>query len=203
MTEQKGFDASTLAYYADVAPTYKASGEGGLNRFLPEFMRLLPTGAAVLDLGCGGGRDSEALLANGYEVTSWDASERIALEAQKRLGRAVFVKRFDELEVEREFDAVWASASLLHVPLTDLPNVLERVHTALRPRGLHFASYKSGGIEGRDAVGRYFNFISRKQLEQAYSQSANWQIHEIHEYVGGGYDHGQSGPWIAVIASKL
>lgn len=202
MTDNSDFDAATLDYYAEVAPTYKASGAGGVNRFLPAFMQKLPKGASVLDLGCGGGRDSEALLANGFDVTSWDGSRKVALQAQHRLQRTVFVKRFDELEAECEFDAIWASASLLHVPLTTLPSILARVHAALKHGGLHFASYKSGGQEGRDSVGRYFNFLSREQLEDFYLQSGRWRIQDVHEYEGGGYDDGKRGPWIAFIACK-
>jgi hypothetical protein len=50
------------------------------------------------------------------------------------------------------------------------------VSRALKPGGLHFASYKGGDIEGRDNHGRYFNFLSREELIDIYNRSAPWEI---------------------------
>ena len=195
-------DEETLSYYVDEAPVYAASGKGGVNRFLHAFIEHLSKGARILDLGCGGGRDSKEMLRLGFDVVSWDASPEIALQAERYISRRVFVKRFEELNVEAEFDAIWASASLLHVPVKSLPEILSRVHTALKPNGMHFANYKSGGVEGRDNVGRYFNFLSKEQMLRAYALSGRWKVHMVQEYEGGGFDHGKQGPWIAQIASK-
>lgn len=196
------YDPSTLEFYQDEAPVYAASGIGGVSRFLPSFMERLPNRATVLDLGCGGGRDSEAMIANGFHVEAWDGSAKIALQAQARIHQTVIVKRFDELGYVERFDAIWASASLLHVPKATLPEVLEKVHRALKPGGQHFASYKSGGQEGRDENGRYFNYLSKNQLLDAYATSGEWEISEIHEYQGGGYNAKKLGPWIALFATK-
>ena len=195
-------DEATLEFYKDKAPIYSATGKGGTSRFLHKFAKLLNTGSRILDLGCGGGRDSEELLRLGFDVESWDGSFAIAKQAEARIGRPVVVNRFDELDARSKFDAIWASASLLHVPKASLPQILTQIHRALKPDGLHFASYKSGGAQGRDSVGRYFNFLSRDQLLESYQRSGNWTIHSVQEYTGGGYDQGQQGPWIAVIASK-
>lgn len=195
-------DEQTLNFYRDEAPVYAASGKGGVNRFLHTFVDLLDDGARILDLGCGGGRDSEEMLRLGFDVESWDASPAVAQQAETRIKRPVIVARFEDLDAVSAFDAIWASASLLHVPVASLPEILVRIHTALKPNGMHFASYKSGGSEGRDTVGRYFNFVSRKQMLFAYAQSGDWKIHSVQEYVGGGFDHGKQGPWVSLIASK-
>jgi hypothetical protein len=71
----------------------------------------------------------------------------------------------------------------------------------LKPGGLHFANYKSGGLEGRDRYGRYFNFPNREQLLAAYRQGGEWQIISMESYTGGGYD-GRQGPWIALTAGR-
>jgi hypothetical protein len=39
--------------------------------------------------------------------------------------------------------------------LSSLPEILALVFKALKPGGLHFASYKGGGAERRDRYGRY------------------------------------------------
>jgi SAM-dependent methyltransferase len=190
-----------LRFYADTAETYTASGPGGASRGLATFLEKQRPGARILELGCGGGRDAEAMLAAGFDVDPTDGTPEIALKAEERLGRKVRVMRFDELEAVAAYDAVWANASLLHVPRDSLPEVLGRVFRALKPGGLHFASYKGGGSEGRDSHGRYFNYLSRAELLETYSRSAPWEVESVVEYVGGGYE-GTQGPWVAITARR-
>lgn len=194
-------DAATLEFYAREAPVYVASGRDGASRWLAGFLALLPVGARVLELGCGGGRDAAAMLAAGFAVQATDGSPAIAAKAAERLGQAVEVMRFDELSAVAAFDAVWANASLLHVPRAALPGVLAKIYRALTPGGLHFASYKGGRIEGRDRFGRYFNHLDRAALETAYTASAPWEILSVVEAIGGGYD-GAQGPWLAITVRR-
>ncbi|MBB6426536.1 bifunctional 2-polyprenyl-6-hydroxyphenol methylase/3-demethylubiquinol 3-O-methyltransferase UbiG [Sphingopyxis sp. JAI128] len=196
-----GFDAPTLAFYAAEAPVYAASGPSGASRHLDFFLDRLPQGAAVLELGCGGGRDAAHMIARGFTVEPTDGTAEIAAQAEARLGRPVRVMRFDELSAADRYDAIWASASLLHVPRCDLPGVLARIHRALKPGGLHFASYKGGGCEGRDRFGRYFNYFSSRELEAVYREAARWDGLELTESLGGGYD-GVQGPWVQITARR-
>ena len=152
-----GYDPATLDFYASEAPVYAASGPDGIARHLPEFLDRLRPGARILELGCGGGRDASHMIEMGFDVEPTDGTAEIALQAEVRLDRTVRVMRFDELESIAEYDAVIASASLLHVPRADLPSILQRIWTALKPGGWHIASYNGGGVEGRDGFGRYFN----------------------------------------------
>lgn len=194
-------DAATLAFYAEEAPAYAANGSGGASRHLAEFLERLTPGACILELGCGAGRDSQAMLDRGFEVDVTDGVPEIARQAQMRIGRPVRVMRFDELEAVDVYDGVWAQASLLHVPRQALSDVLSRVFKALRPGGLHFASFKAGHAEGRDEFGRYFNYLSADEARAAYRRSADWEIVSLVEFLGGAYEGGQV-PWIAVTARK-
>jgi SAM-dependent methyltransferase len=196
-----GYDPATLAFYERDAPDYVASGEGGISRHLENFAAMLPRRARVLELGCGGGRDAEFLIARGFDVDATDGVAAMAAKAQVRLGCSVRIMRFDELDADQDYDAIIASASLLHVPRADLPAILARVRQALRPGGWHLASYKGGGIEGRDRFGRYFNYLDRAQLEDCYHSAAAWHSVAMEEALGGGYD-GVQGPWIKVIAQR-
>jgi hypothetical protein len=56
------------------------------------------------------------MLQRGFDVHPTDGVPEMARKAEIRLGRRVRVMRFDELDSSEEYDAVWASASLLHVP---------------------------------------------------------------------------------------
>ncbi len=194
-------DQATLDFYDKEAPVYVASGKGGTSRWLLEFMQALPAGARILELGCGGGRDAEALLDHGFDVHPTDGTPAMAAKAQERLGRPVKVMRFDELSEVETYDAVWANASLLHVPRAALGDVLQLVFAALKIGGLHFANYKAGGVAGRDGLGRYFNYPDRQALIDAYSCSAAWEVLSLVDYVGGGYEGGQ-GPWLAITARR-
>ena len=197
MSSAKTFDQETLRFYGKEAPVYAAAGPAGTSRHLLGFLELLKPGARILELGCGGGRDSAAMLAQGFDVDVTDAVPEIARKAEERIGRPVKPMRFDELHACEEYDAVWANASLLHVPREGLTGILSLIYDALKPGGYHFASYKGGGTEGRDRFGRYFNYLSREQVMAAYVAAAAWQIVSIIEYEGGGYEGG-SGPWVAV-----
>jgi len=194
-------DSATLDFYSAEAPTYVASGIGGASRHLASFLDLLKPEARILELGCGGGRDAEAMIAAGFMVDPTDGTPEIARKAQERLGMDVRVMRFDELDAVEVYDAVWANASLLHVPRKALSKILALVFEALKPGGLHFASYKSGPAEGRDRYGRYFNYLSREDVTEAYRRSGPWEVVSIAEYIGGGYD-GRQGPWVAITVQK-
>ena len=197
----QAFDPETLAFYASEAPVYAASGATGEARHLAAFVERLQAGASILELGCGGGRDATYMIERGFDVDPSDGTPEIAAQARTRLGRPVRVMRFDELEAVAAYDAVVASASLLHVPRSGLTDILSRIHRALRPGGWHIASYKGGGTEGRDQFGRYFNYLSRDQLERHYRDAGNWAAIFVEEGMGGGYDS-KHGPWISITVQK-
>lgn len=196
-----GRDADTLGFYAAEAEIYAGRNrELGAAR-LQRFAARLPAGGKVLELGCGGGQDSEALLALGLDVSPTDGSPELAAEAQKRLRRPVSVLLFEDLVADAAFDGVWANACLLHVPRSALPGILARVQRALRPGGVFYASYKAGEAEGRDRFGRYYNYPDAGWLHSAYGEEG-WSRIDIDEDLGGGYDR-EPTRWLHVTAIKL
>lgn len=196
------YDDATLRFYDDFAPTYVASGVGGTSRHLAGFLDALGPGSRILELGCGAGRDAQAMMAAGHHVDPTDGSPSIARKAEALLQIPVRVMRFEQLDAVNEYDAVWANASLLHVPRPKLPLVLSRVWRALKPGGLHHATYKAGGCEGRDSHGRYFNYMKRDELIEAYTSSSPWNIVSASDFTGGGFDRGAQGPWVAIMVKR-
>jgi SAM-dependent methyltransferase len=196
-----GFDPATLDFYANEAPVYAASSPDGVARHLPPFLDRLNPGARILELGCGGGRDALYMIEQGFDVDATDGTAEIAAQAEQRLGRAVRVMRFDQLDSEACYEAVVASASLLHVPRTDLPGILQRIWCALKLGGWHVASYKGGGVEGRDRFGRYFNYPDADHLRAIYSAAGDWAEMDVLSGMGGGYD-GVQGPWHIITVQK-
>jgi SAM-dependent methyltransferase len=118
----------------------------------------------------------------------------MAAEAEQRLGRPVLVLPFQDLAFQAEFEGIWANACLLHVPRRDLPDVLARIIRALRPGGRFYASFKTGGPEGTDRFGRYYNRPSREELD-ALCQSAGFVDIEIETVSGGAFD-GEPTTWL-------
>jgi SAM-dependent methyltransferase len=178
-----------------------ASGPGGVSGNLHDFLRRLSPGARILEIGCGSGRDAEAMIKAGFDVEPTDGTPEIALEAEKRLSRKVRVMRFHKLDSNEGYDAVWANASLLHVPRPALPHILGLIFKALEPGGLHFATYKSGGAEGRDDHGRFYNYLERAEVLDLYHAVAPWEVEDIFEYVADGY-MGKRSPWVAIAVRK-
>jgi SAM-dependent methyltransferase len=167
-------DDATLQFYRDNAQSYADWAKAPSAR-LVNFMKMLPAGADVLELGCGAGNHSAVMLDAGFNVRSTDGSPEMAEVASHRLGRPVETMLFDQLDAREAYDGVWASACLLHAPRDELPEILSRIHRALKPSGVFYASFKAGDHDGRDSLGRYYNYASQERLEAAYTQAGRWQ----------------------------
>ncbi|MXP27375.1 methyltransferase domain-containing protein [Porphyrobacter algicida] len=193
-------DPATLAFYEEQAQHYTTSFGQRPSRHLDGFLDRLAPGCTILELGCGGGRDTTRMIERGFVVDATDGSAAMAAKARERFGIAVRRMRFDELDAEADYDAVWANACLLHVARIDLPAVLGAIHRALKPGAWHFASYKLGDGEGRDLLGRLNNFPDRPWLEDAY-RKASFTIVESEQFRGEGAD-GTLRDWLALAVRK-
>jgi SAM-dependent methyltransferase len=189
------FDADTLAFYDREAETYAARPHAARFARLHRFLAELPAGASIIELGTGGGRDAAEMIRLGFDVTPTDGSAGLAAVAARNLGRPVRVMRFEALDAEAAYDAVWANASLLHAPFERLGEILRRVRRALRPGGRFFATFKAGGGPDRDSLGRYYNFPTEAALRAAYAEAGPWASLEIEHDHGGGYD-GVARDWL-------
>ena len=156
----------SITYYNEHATTF---AEGTLSvdmqslyqRFLP----LLPAGAHIVDAGCGAGRDARYFLQQGFAVSAFDGSEQLAALASEVTGQPVQVCRFDQFVAPAPVDAIWACASLLHVPAAELPVVLAHLSQQLVSGGLFYCSFKYGcGEVSRD--GRDFTNLDEDGLQQ-------------------------------------
>lgn len=139
----------TLEYYEKNTEEFVSTTKDvDVSALHDRFLSLLPANACILDLGCGSGRDSKAFLDRGYRVRSVDGSPEMCRSASELTGQRVLCMMFHELAVESEFDGVWACASLLHVPKTELTSILFKVARALKPGGILYVSFKYGDFEG-------------------------------------------------------
>ena len=102
---------------------------------------------AILDLGCGPGRDLQTFNNLGHAAVGLEGSARFAAMARSR-GYEVWEQNFLELHLpESRFDGVFANASLFHVPSQELPRVLLELRATLKLRGVLFSSNPHGRNE--------------------------------------------------------
>jgi SAM-dependent methyltransferase len=168
-------DDGTLQFYRHNAQAYADWAKAPSLR-LRGFLALLSPRAFVLELGCGAGNHTAEMLAAGFAVRATDGSPEMAGIASRRLKHPVETMLFHELDASEAYDGVWASACLLHVPRDELTGIMVKIHRALRPSGLFYASFKLGDGDGRDNLGRYYNYPSRAWLDAAYAAAGQWEL---------------------------
>jgi SAM-dependent methyltransferase len=159
-------DRTTLEVYAARAEDYakrtrKAAAKDPL---LLAFIATLPSGAKVLDLGCGPGGAAAAMAAAGLQVTAIDAVPQMVALAQQHKGVSARHGTFDSIAETDVYDGIWANFSLLHAPRADLPDHLARLHCALKPGGRFHIAVKAGRGENRDALGRLYTYYTDAEL---------------------------------------
>lgn len=125
------------------------------SRLYERFLKYVPVGCRILDFGCGSGRDSKAFVDMGYQVSAIDGAENLCKLAREYAGIDVKCVDFLSFCSDQKYDAVWACASLLHIPSPQLPTVINILKNALVDNGLMYISFKSGNFEG-ERDGRYY-----------------------------------------------
>ena len=156
----------TVTYYDNNAQTFfSTTSQVDASELYSEFLPLLKPESHILDAGCGSGRDTLAFIKADFKVTAFDASSRLVELASKHTGQVVKVAEFTRFQSEVLFDAIWACASLLHVPPQDLPDVFSHLASYLKPEGVFYCSFKFGdGITERD--GRCFTNLEERSLRK-------------------------------------
>ena len=178
--------------------------EGSINADMSvvraRFLSYVPAGGRILDAGCGSGRDSKVFMEAGYDVVSFDASEEMCKRASEYIGREVKNMRFEEMSFANEFDGIWACASLLHVSFEELPEIVKKLHEALRTNGALYASFKYG--EGTKIRGeRIFSYFTEESVIPLF-ENAGFKI--VSNEVGTDSRPGREDEkWVNVICVKL
>lgn len=159
-------DKQTLEIYdakaAEYAQLVVSKAE---HKSLTAFVADLPTGAHVLDLGCGPGHYAAEMLRLGCRVDAVDGSAAMIALAQQIDGLTAWQALFDDLEAVDTYDGVWASFSLLHAPREKLPQHLAQIKRALKAGGVFHIGMKLGEAAARDALGRAYTFVSEPELD--------------------------------------
>lgn len=120
------------------------------------FLAAIP-GRRVLDLGAGPGHHAAYFRDHGCEVTCVDASQAMVdLCCAKGLtARLGLIETVDDDFAGEMFDAIWAYASLLHIPKSAAPEAMERIARLLPQGGVLGIALKQGDGEGFEIDERY------------------------------------------------
>ena len=154
-----------VGYYDAHAKEYaELTVNADMSHAYEKFLKYLPVGAKLLDAGCGSGRDSLFFIKKGYDVTMLDASAGMCKCAETLTGRKALCMTFADINFEKQFDGIWACASLLHVSEKELGTVLAKFHRALRGSGVLYASWKYGEGERLDGE-RSYNDMTEEKLK--------------------------------------
>jgi SAM-dependent methyltransferase len=201
--------AATVRAYDASATDYGAN-----TRELPEtvqaaigrFASALGSGARVLEVGSGSGRDARALEDAGLTVRRTDITPAF-VDLLREAGYDADVldplvdDLSDPLAPGTAYAGVWADASLLHVDREDLPRLLSRLADATAPGGVLFVSVKEGdgedwSLHGNVTAPRFFTFWREEPLRSALT-GAGWRVARVERDVGS-----QGEGWLLVQAHR-
>lgn len=143
-----------------------------------KFLSYLKPGNQILDFGCGSGRDTKYFLEYGMTVEAVDGSKEICKLASYYTGIEVKQKKFEELNETDKYYAVWACASILHLPYEELKCVMKKIANALKPGGILYTSFKYGEFEG-ERGGRYFTDMNEMSMNGLLSEIKLFTLEEM------------------------
>jgi SAM-dependent methyltransferase len=192
----------TLQHYAERAEQFWEGTRGhDVSQNITALLQYIeaPPPYAILDLGCGPGRDLKAFSDLGHAPIGLDGCVRF-IEMARDQGFEVWRQNLLQLDLPpNRFDGVFANAVLFHVPAQELPRVLSELHVSLRPRGVLFSSNPRGRNEEGWNAGRYgayhdINAWRRFMLAAGFTELT-------HYYRPVGLPREQQ-PWLATLWRK-
>ncbi|MBY0472996.1 class I SAM-dependent methyltransferase [Patescibacteria group bacterium] len=173
---------------------------------------LLPQGASVLDIGCGAGHKSKYLSEKGFKVTGGDFSEEMVKIAKREVPGVNFqVLDLYNLAVLSEknekFDCVFAQAVLLHIPKSDVQQIISNMGSLLNQNGLLYVAVKEiwdGNTDEETLTEndygyeykRFFSYYTTEELEGYFKNAGLEVVYKNVNKVG-------RTNWIQIIGKKV
>lgn len=188
----------TLEYYDRRAEEFwRGTRDHDVSQNIAELLRHLEGRPpfAILDFGCGPGRDLKTFADAGHLAVGLEGSPRLAAMARAHSGCEVWEQDFLALELPpARFDGVFANASLFHVPSRELPRVLRELRATLKARGVLFSSNPRGSNEEGWSRGRYAVYHDLEGWRRYLADAGFVELN--HYYRPSGLPREQQ-PWLA------
>ena len=172
---------------ADVTPLYD------------HFLKYVPDKGYILDLGCGSGRDTKAFIDKGFTVDAIDGSMELCELASEYTGIDVKCMDFMQVECYEKYDAIWACASMLHIGSDVLPELINKLRSAIKPNGIWYMSFKYGDFEG-ERDGRFFVDMTSEKFRIIFDRLNGWSL--VEEWDSEDVRRGTNVKWYNVIIRK-
>lgn len=159
MNEMSGTDQATLAAYDGDAAAFAEDWETqpaptDLHATVRRFFRP----GATADIGCGSGRDTAWLNANGYPTRGFDASEGLLAEARRRHPGIIFAHAtLPELGgVQGPLANILCETVIMHLEPALVSPSVRRMMSLLVSGGILYLSWRVETVDRRDPHGRLY-----------------------------------------------
>lgn len=140
----------------------------------------------ALDLGCGNGRNSLYLAANGFDVTAWDKNpasidnlERIR-QAEGLENLRTAIKDLNALSFDGEYDFILSTVVMMFLEAKTIPGLIANMQRCTRPGGYNLIVAAMDTDDFPCTVGFPFAF-KPEELRNYYS---GWTLLKYNEDVG-------------------
>lgn len=160
----------------------------GLTRTHSEVVEAMPylTPGRVLDLGCGNGRNSLYLAANGFDVTAWDKNP-MSIASLQRVAQAEGlnnlqsdVRDLNSLTFDGEYDFILSTVVMMFLERSTIPGLIENMQRCTRSGGYNLIVAAMDTADFPCTVG--FPFAFREGELSSYY--AGWDIVKYNENPG-------------------
>jgi SAM-dependent methyltransferase len=151
--------------------------------FLSPLENKLKPGAAVLDVGCGSGRDLLWFRERSYSVVGFEKPKGMVQLARKNAGCEVIEGDFKTYDFSRlSMDAILLVGALVHLPYEQFKPVFENISTCLNDTGKILVTLKEGSGLFEDEDGRVFYLWQDNDLREIFAE-LGYEILEFNRQV--------------------
>ncbi|CAI1655945.1 class I SAM-dependent methyltransferase [Serratia ficaria] len=154
---------------------YKKTSSLDMSDIYNEVRNHFKPGTAILDAGCGVGRDTEYFIKHGYKVTPFDASKKMVYLCNQYPFSFCEQFHFNEIDYPPKFDLVWACASLLHLNEAEFVDASFRLYKSIKKGGIIYFSLKNK-IRNTKSDKRDFYYHSSELIRKTFLFELNMTL---------------------------